>query len=77
MQQAKAQTHGKQRSKGKKDGAVDGVSPAENLVAHADEAAGMSTSAGTVVACVPGQQCLCPYYKHCSYFQHLRCLSNA
>lgn len=44
-QQAKAQTHSKQHSKGKKDGTSDGTSPAKSLVAHADEAAVMSTSA--------------------------------
>ncbi len=53
-QQAKAQTHSKQHSKGKKDGARDGASPAENLVAHADEAAGMSSSAGTFTTSVSG-----------------------
>ncbi len=59
-QQAKAQTHSRQHNKGKKDGAGDGASPAENLLAHADEAAAMSTSAGTVAASVSSQQCLCP-----------------
>ena len=67
-QQAKAQTHSKLHSKGEKDGTADGANPAENLSAHADEAAGMASSAGTVVASVPGQQCLCPCYKDCSYF---------
>ena len=76
-QLAKAQTESRLHSKGKKDGAADGASPAENLAAHADEAAGMTASAGTVVASVSGRQCLCPCHKDDSYFQHLRCLSNA
>ncbi|KAA6427022.1 MAG: AAA-type ATPase family expressed [Trebouxia sp. A1-2] len=44
-QQARAQTESKLHSKGKKDGAADGATPAENLEAHADEAAGVSLSA--------------------------------
>ncbi|DBA81560.1 TPA: hypothetical protein ACH3X1_007333 [Trebouxia sp. C0004] len=43
-QQTQAQTESKLHSRGKKDGAADGASPAESPVAHADEAAVMSTS---------------------------------
>ena len=73
-QAQQAKPHNKQHSKGKKDGVADKGSPAEDLVAHADEAAVMSASAGTVAASVSGEHCMCPCCKGCSYLWHHCCV---